>query len=77
MTIHYFTIQNGIISAGVKIDGKRYILPVWSQNDHYYVTTGSKVNKDLKRYDFSENQEKLFKAFDELNLQDMEFFEGV
>lgn len=75
MEIYFFSIdENGIPYAGCKLDnGKRVLGTVWHQYGHY-ISTGSAVEKNLVRHDFSPEQEKAYQEFLSSGARGKEFF---
>lgn len=67
ITIYFMTkpsIQDPIFEIGFMTpDGKRLISALWDQDGQHYVLTGSKTAGTLKRYNFTEHQEKELENF--------------
>lgn len=55
MTIFFFTRdpETGLVYAGCKADGKRFISIVRKQGDEFYVVSGAEITKDRKRHNFT------------------------
>lgn len=65
MTIFFFTRdpETGLVYAGCKADGKRFISIVRKQGDEFYVVSGAEITKDRKRHNFTPEQAKALSKF--------------
>ena len=65
MTIFFFTKDpvTGLVYAGCKADGKRFISAVQRQGAEFYVVSGAEITKDWKRHDFTPVQAEAFFKF--------------
>lgn len=65
MIIFFFTKdpETGLVYAGCKADGKRFISVVWHQGEEFYVVSGAEITKDRKRHNFTPEQAQAFSKF--------------
>ena len=68
--------KNSFIFADFIYNGRYYRSAVRSQDDVYYVVTGSKMGCDLIRHDLSETQSAAVAAFIASN-EDIKCFDGM